>query len=132
MTKEEWAKAENALSTIYGHVNLKIDGYNVSVGFVKETATKYFLAVYIDGTFKMKWCLEDSEIRRRFCCQHKKAMIKKSEFIKKFGKREYNRIKKEHPECCYAIYYTPYFGSFRTLKNHLIKNNQSIELAEVI
>lgn len=129
MTKEEWAKAENALSTIYGHVNLKIDGYNVSVGFVKETATKYCLAVYIDGTFKMKWCIDDCDIRRRFCCKHKKAVVKKAEYIKAFGKRTYNRLIKENPEYFYSVYYTPYFGSFKTLKNHLIKNNQSIELA---
>ncbi len=131
MTKEDWTKAEKALESILGHVKFVIDGYNVSVGYVKESPTKYCLAVYIDGVFKSKWCFEDCEIRRRFCNQRKTAVIKKSEFINKFGKREYNRVVKEKPECFFAVYYTPYFGSFRTLKSHFIKNNQSIELAEV-
>lgn len=130
MTKEDWAIAENKLSNIYGHVKFIIDGYNVSVGYVKETPTKYCLAVYIDGIFKAKWCFEDCEIRRRFCNRCKKTVVKKSEFIKKFGKREYERFSKENPEYFSAEYYTPYFGSFRTLKNHFEKNNRSIELAD--
>ena len=132
MTKEEWAKAEQALGSIFGHVKFVIDGYKVSVGYVKESPTKYCLAVYIDGIFKSEWCFEDCEIRRRFCNQCKTAVIKKTEFINKFGKREYNRVVKEHPEYFFAVYYTPYFGSFRTLKSHLIKHNDSIELAEKI
>lgn len=130
LTKADWERAEKELSSVFGYIKLTVDGYNVSVRYVKEKPTKYCLAVYIDNVFEIKWCLEDCDIRRRFCCQHKTAIINKSKFIKDFGKREYNRLIKEHPEHFYSVYYTPWFGSFQTLKNHLIKNNKSIEFAE--
>lgn len=70
MTKEEWAKAENALSTIYGHVNLKIDGYNVSVGLVKETAT---MSAYGMGGNNTPLVMTETSVVRRLtpleCCR---------------------------------------------------------------
>ena len=134
MTKEDWAKAEKALDNIYGHVRFIIDGYKVSVGYVRENPTTSRLAVYIDGVFKANWCFEDCEIRRRFCRKIKKQAYTNKEranFIKAVGKKNATKFEKEHSNMLYYEYYEPYFGSFRTLKSHFIKNNQSIELAEV-
>lgn len=133
MTAEEWEKAEQNLNPLLGHVDFLIDGYNVSVAMIRTSQTKYSYMVYVDGVFEGKWLSEDCEIRRRFYYEGKRTLFtpkKKDEFIKKFGKREYNRFIKENPELCYVTFYSPYFGSFRTLKQHFIKNNTSITLVE--
>lgn len=133
MTEADWKKAEDALGNIYGHVNLLIDGYNVTVEYAKASNMKYDLVVFIDGVFKMKWCLEDCDIRRRFCRLVKKrtgTRKSREEFIKAVGKRAAAKFEKENEDLLCMKYYVPWFGSFRTLKSHLIKNNTSIELAE--
>lgn len=133
MTNDQWKKAEQMLIPPFGHVKLLIDGYNISVRTVRTSSTKYSYMVYVDGEFKGEWLFEDCEIRRRFCYEVKKNTLTgkaKNDFIKEFGKREYNRFIKDNHDKMYYTYYVPYFGSFRTLKSHLIKNNTSIELVE--
>ncbi len=131
MTDEEWKIAEDELSGFYGYVRLKIDGYDVTVEKRQISEMKACLAVFIDGAFKMKWALEDCEIRRRFCRKCKKKMYTnkaKTDFIKYVGKKAAKQFEKENSHLLYSTYYEPFFGSFRTLKAHLIKNNDSIEL----
>lgn len=133
MTADEWKKAEQMLLPPFGHAKFLIDGYNVTVETRRTSSTKFSLVVFVDGVFKGKWLTEDVEIRRRFCFEGKKNVLTgkaKQDFIKEFGKRAYNRIVKENPEMIHIIYYTPCFGSFRTLKAHFIKNNTSITLVE--
>ena len=134
MTNEEWQKVKEKLVPPFGHVKLTVDGYRVSVGYVRTGETKYSLAVYIDGIFKGEWLSEDCEIRRRFChCSQKQLFTgnEKKKLIGKIGKREYEKLMKRDPRMYYTVY-EPYFGSFRTLKAHLIKNNKSIELDKPI
>lgn len=133
MTADEWKKAEQMLRPPYGHAKFLIDGYNVIVEMRLTSSTKFSFVVFVDGVFKCEWLTEDCDIRRRFCYKGRQTLLtskKKDEFIKKFGKREYNRFIKENPELCYVTFYSPYFGSFRTLKQHFIKNNTSITLVE--
>lgn len=131
MTDEEWKIAEDKLSGLYGYVRLKIDGYNVTVEKRQMNEMQFCLAVFIDGTFKMKWALEDCEIRRRFCREVKKRTFtsrSKADFVKAVGKKAAKQFEKENSHLLYSTYYEPFFGSFRTLKAHLIRNNDSIEL----
>ena len=133
MTADEWKKAEQMLRPPYGRAKFLIDGYNVIVEMRLTSSTKFSFVVFVDGVFKGEWLTEDCDIRRRFCYKGRQTLLtskEKDEFIKKFGKREYNRFIKENPELCYVTFYSPYFGSFRTLKQHFIKNNTSITLVE--
>lgn len=63
MTAEDWKKVESKLSIPYSSVELKVDGYNLTVGHALEKPLKYCLVVYIDGVFKTNWLFEDCEIR---------------------------------------------------------------------
>jgi hypothetical protein len=132
MTAEEWKNAEKALSTIFGSVKMMADGYEISVHYSYDKPGKYVLMVYVNGYVKGEWIVKDCEIRRKFYSCRKKSLISKTKFIKECGKRAYDRCVKENPDMLYYTYYTPYFDSFRTLKSHFIKNNQSIELIEAI
>lgn len=97
MSNEDWKKAEKMLSVPFGSVKMKIDGYNVTFSCIPEKPLKYVIAVYIDGTFKMKWATEDCEIRRRFCFKSKTSLLtakqkkalkrKKRLFVKKLKRK---------------------------------------------
>lgn len=128
MTVEEWKKVETELSSPFGYVKLKIDGYNVTIETLPDKPLHYALAVYVDGEFKLKWCLEDCEERRRFCFKHKKSLLTAQD--KKQLKRESKAVREEVEKRMTIYTYYPIFNSVRTLKSHLIKNNTSIELAE--
>lgn len=133
MTKEEWNEAESRLSTIYGIVKMKIDGYDVTISYVKESPTKFCLAVYVDGYIKGEWIANDCDIRRRFYRCYEKQLFnskQKKDMFKGFTKRQRERFERENHNMMYYTVYSPYFGSFRTLKAHLIKNNKSIELVK--
>lgn len=128
MTKEEWIKVEAALSSIYGRVDLLIDGYNVSVVCLPYKSLRQVLMIYINGEFKTKWCLEDCEERRRFCFRSKKCLLNSRERTKL--KREKKSIREAVKKQMTTYIYYPHWNSFRTLKNHLLKNNKSIELVK--
>lgn len=128
MTKEEWAKVETTLSSIYGRVDLLIDGYNVSVVCIPYKSLRQVLMIYINGEFKTKWCLEDCEERRRFCFRSKKCLLNSKEMAKL--KREKKSVREAVKKQMTTYIYYPHWHSFRTLKSHLLKNNSSIELVK--
>lgn len=133
MNDEQWKKAEEIVSCPYGILRLKIDGYNITVIMAHEKGLKYCLAVYVNGKIKGEWIVNDCEERRRFYHQVTKNTLtakKKAEMIKTVGKRRFEKWVKENPELYSYKYYEPYFGSFRMLKSHFVKNNESIEMVE--
>lgn len=133
MTADDWKEAEKRLAPPFGSAKFIVDGYKVTVESRLATEMKYVYAVFIDGIFSFKWITEDCEIRRRFCFEGQRSFMtgkKKADFIKQFGKREYNRLLKEKPEMIKYKYWQPYFGSFRSLKSHFEKNNESITLVD--
>lgn len=130
MSNEDWEKAEKMLSVPFGSVKMKIDGYNVTFSCVPEKPLKYMIVVYIDGTFKIKWAIEDCDIRRRFCFKSKSSLLTAKQ--KKALKREKKAIREEVEKQMTIYTYSPCFNSFRVLKSQLIHNNESIELMEDI
>ena len=119
MTTDEWKKVENKLSMPYTKVNLKIDGYKISIITEEISKLKYGYMIYVDGKMKMKWAIEETEIRNKFYQRHSKNLLSNN-------KRKKLKVK-SIPE---YFWYTPYWTSFRSLKSHFIKNNSSIELEQ--
>lgn len=134
MTATDWEKVENELSYPFGRVKLRIDSHDVVIRVEQEgpRSLKYVLAVYVDGHIKGEWITNDCEIRRKFYRKRTKSLLtkdfRKSPVFKRMKKNEQEEwIKKYTYE-----YYSPYFTSFKTLKAHFIKNNDSIELIDNI
>lgn len=130
MTKEEWAEAESRMSTPLGSVDMKIDGYDVSLRVVRAGNLKYCIAVYVNGYIKGEWVTKDCDIRRRFFCKHTKSLLSAKE--KKQLARERKAVREEvlrlYNGRLEYYWYEPYFSSFKTLKSHFTKNNTSIEI----
>lgn len=130
MTKDDWSRAERALSTPYGKVKLRADGYDLTVITVQTKALRYELMIYINGKFKVEWAINDCEIRRKFLCRHEHSLLTKKDKNSRAFKRLSKTDRKKVIELNAYYSYSPYFGSFKTLKSQLVNNNQSIELAD--
>ncbi len=131
MTKEEWLEAENKMSGPHGMVDMRIDGYDVSLRVAKSGKLKYCIAVYVNGYIKGEWLVKDCEIRRKFFrCGVKSAFSKKEKdkIFKGMSKKQREKFEAENYDRLHYKYYEPYFSSFKTLKSHFIKNNTSIEM----
>ena len=128
MTKEEWEQAEKSLFWSYGRVEMKIDGYDVTIVVEPLKALKNVLVVYMNGELKGKWLSEDCEERRRFFQKHTKNLLSRKE--QKRLAREKKAVRETVGKTTYE-WYSPYWTSFRSLKSHLIKNNKRIELIKV-
>lgn len=134
MSNDDWKKAEQSLSWSYlswsyGKVEMKIDGYNVTIVVEPLKALKNVLVVYVNDKLKCTWLSEDCEERRRFFQKHTKNLLSRKE--QKRLAREKKAVREAVGKTTYE-WYSPYWTSFRSLKSHLIKNNKSIELMEVI
>lgn len=126
MTNEEWKLIENKLQYHAEVVRLIIDGYKISITQVPVKPMRYELGILVDGKFQMKNCLEDCDIRRRFCQPHKKSLL--SAKGKAALKRKSKAFQEEVAKKLEYYWYSPTWSSFRSMKSHLIKNNISIEL----
>lgn len=123
MTNEEWNKVEENLLFFGYSVKLEVDGYKLTLLAVREKM-KLYIMVYINDKFKFEWIEDDCEIRRRFLRPLKRCAIKQKELDKLTrSKKKQKEIKEKYT----YITYSPYWSSFGRLKNHLIKNNKSIE-----
>lgn len=134
MTDEQWKKVENEIKGLYFSIKLKVDGYDICLQPVRKSDLKYCIAVYVNGSIKGEWVMNDCEIRTKFYnCRTKCLFNKKGvdEILKGLRKKERERVEKECKEKYTYKYYDPYFYSFKTLKTHFIKNNTSIELISI-
>ena len=118
MTKEEWKKVDIALTSVFAPpVNLKIDGYKVSLSLTQKTR--------FQDEFRGKWLMEDCEERRRFCCCKRQSIVTEKD-CKLYGARS-KKAKQELKEKFGYDVYLPYWTNFEKMKKHFIANNENIE-----
>ncbi|MBG9567457.1 hypothetical protein [Brevibacillus agri] len=126
VSAQDWKDIEQRLKGFYDSVKLICDGYELTLVLQRIGQFRNAIAVYIDGKIDGKWMIEDCEQRRRFYCPKSKSFYSKKDMadFKKISKRIFKEMQAKNK----YVYYEPYWTSFRSLKNHLIKNNKSIEL----
>lgn len=129
MTKEEWKELEGKI-TIFNSQTLMIDGFEVFI-CLKGGPLKYYYFLYINGEFKGSWIGEDCEIRRRFIQKKAKKLWSAKEVkgftdIYRSKKEKAQVVKRLKLDSTIDVYYSGW-ERFSSLKNHLIKNNKSIE-----
>lgn len=127
MTKEDWESVERKLCYPGAGVHLKVDGYKVTLR-VMTIKMKMVIVVYVDEFIKGEWLAKDCDIRRRFY-QCRKHSLLTAAGKKKLAK-ERKSVQKAVKEQTTYYSFAPYWASFRSLKCHFIKNNESIEICE--
>ena len=127
MTAEDWKRAEQALN-LFHPIQLKADGYDITLVLEPVSIYQNRIMVYIGREFRSKWMAEDCEERRRFLQEHRHSLLnhKEKAKFKKLPKRMQKELQEKYP-MQYSSF-TPQWSSFRALKKHLCANNQSIEL----
>ena len=131
MTKEEWKQAEEALTHFFHPVELKVDGYDITLILERVSVYQNKIMVYIGGEFRGQWMAEDCEVRRRFRQEQRHNILsgkERAEF-ERLPKRRQKELREKYP-MQYSCF-TPQWSSFRALKRHFCANNQSIELVKV-
>ena len=91
MNKEEWKQVEDALSSFFRMVELDADGYKVSLRLERVSQFKNAIVVYVNGSFKGEWLIEDCEERRRFIQPRTRSLLRgkeKAEILKGLNKKE--------------------------------------------
>lgn len=128
MTCEDWKKAEQELSTVYGKTEFLVDGYAISVFWYPKKELQFVLMISVNGKVDFKSADEDCEIRRRFYSRHTKCMLDAKQ--RKRLKRERKAFQEAVRKQMTYEYFLPYWSSFKSMKAHFIKNNSSIELTD--
>ncbi len=131
MTKSEWDKVKKALESLWGVVELKIDGYQISLSLVRVSTYKLAIAIYVNGVFKGEWLMKECDERQRFLPKKERSLLtaKDKASWKKLPKKTQKELEEKYNRKyeCYASHWT----SFGALKKHLIANNTSIELISI-
>lgn len=123
MTKDQWDLVEKKLLCPYAVVRLNADGYEVALQ-MQRNKMQLVIAVYVYDKIRLEWMEEDCEIRRKFYRCSTRSLLTRKEREKL--KRVRKPIRKEIVDHATYCVYTPYWGSFRTLKRHLTKNCSTI------
>lgn len=129
MTPEDWKEVKERLEDFYSTVKLKCDGYEVILLLGRISQMENAILIYINGEVKGKWLINDCEERRRFMRPVKKSVFsqKQRTQMKTISKKLRQKYGLPDPNASITAYY-PYWTSFNSLKRHLIKHNDSIEL----
>lgn len=128
MTKAEWDQLKADLSHAYGHAELLVDGYKLTLQVRMSKPLQYEIFPFVAGEFKGKWLMDKTEEAVRFMRPVTTRLYKPS-LKKKITKGlSQKRIKELFPDIDKTgVYYQWGWPAFSSLKAHLLKNNKSIE-----
>lgn len=99
MTKEEWKQAEEALTHFFHPVELKVDGYDITLILERVSVYQNKIMVYIGGEFRGQWMAEDCEVRRRFLQEQRHNILsgkQRAEF-ERLPKRRQKELREKYP-----------------------------------
>ena len=136
MDKAEWAKVKKQLRRPwpYGRARLLADGYEVTLELqMTQNMFQNAIAVYVNGSFRGKWLMEDCEERRRFLPQREKALMSREVRARwnKLSKQQQKRMLEAgvDPNRTYTVYGT-HWTSWSALVKHFEAHNADIRLLE--
>lgn len=131
-TKEQWENIEQKLNGYFASVELMIDGYKITLRLGRLKSMRLAIVIYTNGTIDCSARItEETEIHRRFWHPRKKYIhsAKYRKWFNRLGKRRREALCYDDANKTFT-YYWPWWTSFKSMKAHFIKNNQSIELVE--
>lgn len=128
LSTQDWKDIEEKLKSFYSPVTLMCDNFEITLVLERISIYRNAIAVYVNGEIRGKWFLEDCEERRRFYRASERSLLSKKERdnFKKLLRTK--KEKKEYEERMKFTTYSSHWTSFRSLKKHLIDNNEVIEL----
>ncbi|SOD42308.1 hypothetical protein [Nitrosovibrio sp. Nv4] len=136
LTKDQWQKIETELSSPYGNVKLRCDGYEITASIQRLKPLQSCIAVYVDGWIKGEWMNGKDERALKFYCEKKRflwSVQNRSEAKKKLLNRRLGKFLKDFykkmVESSFSVW-EPYWTSPKAFCRHIRKTCQSIELVK--
>jgi hypothetical protein len=128
MNNADWKEVEKRLGLQFHPVELMCDGYRLYLELQRVSNLRLAITFHINGWFRGKWMIEDCEERRRFFPVSFRSIYgqKRKNWYKSWPKWMLRDLKIDLNEK-HAVYGVSW-SSFTSLKRHLIKNNNSIEM----
>lgn len=136
LTKEQWKEIEGQLSSPYGRVELRCDGYEITADMQKLKNLRYCIAVYVDGVIKGEWMTGRHVIPLKFHRERKMfihSQKTRSEAKKKLANRRLDKVSRGFYEGClrHTSFWDPYWTSPSAFCRHIRKTCISIEIVKV-
>jgi hypothetical protein len=137
ISKEQWIEIEKQLSSMFGRVHLKADGYDVKLVVEPYKALRSAVVVYVNGWWKAEWmkggCPEAEkfmqECRRWMWSAARREVAKqklKNKRLDTFLRDWYQEVAEQ-----YTSVWSPAWTSPKSLCRHLRKSCADIELVEI-
>ena len=123
LTNEQWKEIERQVVVLRQTVTLAIDGFKVELTVIPVDKLRMGIAVWVKGTLNGPKTLTTADKHRRFWQPHKKSVLP-TKPMPGYKKAAWKKYRDEHS---YTVYY-PYWTSFRSMRRHLVTNNESIRL----
>jgi hypothetical protein len=128
LTPTQWKELEAGIHE-WRSVRLRINGHEISI-FMVRSGMKLKYEVYVDGYIKGDYTKVESEIGKAFfrpmiINRHKAALLR--DMVKIWGVREAKKMGYFQQKV--VIGYSPYYSSFRSLKQVLCQHDD-IEILE--
>lgn len=131
ITKDQWTALEQELSSVFGRVELAVDGHAVTLE-VQKHKMRLVIAVFVGGWMRGEWLSKKTEEATRFCRPVQFSLFspsRKKSIASGFSK---TAIKKHFPDFDKkCVYYSSCWLSFSSMKRHLIKNNTLISVVRI-
>ncbi|MDY0212577.1 MAG: hypothetical protein RBR06_06190 [Desulfuromonadaceae bacterium] len=133
ITREQWQRVEEALSGVFGRVDLMVDGRKVTFERRLVAENRLGIMTYINGELKGCWTNPNEQhdeqryLRERSCLFYSK---KDRNYLKKLGKLTLNRMKVDADRR--YEWYDQIWTRAGAIRRHYEKTFTSIELIEAI
>lgn len=129
---KDWDDIKRTMSGLFGMVNLRVDGYRVTLDRRLVSANRMTNLLYVNGYMKGEWLSKDCEERKRFMRPVTRSLFRTrkpdAKMVKELGKRRAEKIMGELFDEKKFTAYMPEWPSIASFKKHLLANNTSIEI----
>lgn len=132
VTAQDWADIKREMSGLFGQVELRVDGYRVTLQRRLVRANRLTNLLYVNGLMKGEWLISDCQERRRFMRPSTRSLFRTrkpdAKMVKELGKRRAEKLMSDMFMQYKITSYMSDWPSIASFKKHLLANNTSIEI----
>lgn len=137
LTTEQWKQIEQQLSGTFGSVELKADGYKLTLQVQRMKALRLCIVVFVDGVSKGSWYSGEAPEAKKFCRERRSWLYSLKERKNAAEKIKLRRLDpfldryyKGVAEKFVAIW-VPYWNTPASLTRHLRKTCTDVEIVSL-
>lgn len=137
LTKEQWHQIEQQLSGPFGQVELKADGYKLTLQVQGYKALRQCVVVFVDGVSKGEWYKGEAPEAQKFCREERRWLYpakRRDEAKAKLKSRRLNPFLRDHYKGVaerFSAIWVPFWFAPKSMTRHLRKTCADIEIVDL-